>query len=144
MSDADQKVYNHAVRTGNANVARHHEIVNNKMNKLSLYMQGKPVTGLSQYDIRQAEYLFNSEGEREYQSINEAIEAGKVREKPETGKKDDKDKKGDKGKKGVKSASEALESMKKELEKKKDSQKGPTEKETLAEREALSNIEAGI
>ena len=144
LSDADQKVYNHAVRTGNANVARHHEIVNNKMNKLSLYMQGKPVTGLSQYDIRQAEYLFNSEGEREYQSINEAIEAGKVREKPETGKKDDKDKKGDKGKKGVKSASEALESMKKELEKKKDSQKGPTEKETLAEREALSNIEAGI
>ena len=80
MSDADQRVYNHAVRTGNASVARHHEIVNNKMNKLSLYMQGKPVTGLSQYDIRQAEYLFISEGEREYQSIR-AIEAGKVREK---------------------------------------------------------------
>jgi hypothetical protein len=125
LSDADQRVYNHAVRTGNASVARHHEIVNNKMNKLSLYMQGKPVTGLSDYDIRQAEYLFNSEGEREYQTVNEAIEAGKVREKPGTGKKDDKD---DKDKKDDKPSTVSS---------------APTQEEKDSYKEALSSLKEG-
>jgi len=78
LSEASQNSYNAAVTSGNANVAEHHEIMNNRLNKMSDFMAaggiegGASTNGLSVYDIAQAEKMFNSDGEKIFDSVNEA------------------------------------------------------------------------
>ena len=78
LSMDEKKAYDNAVRSGNANAAEHYEMINNRFNKMSDYIAagGKeanaPTNGLSTYDIAQAEEMFNSDGEKIADSVNEA------------------------------------------------------------------------
>jgi len=82
MLSMDQaRAYDNAVTSGNANVAEHYEIINNRFNKMSDFMAagGDPALGtamgLSTYDIAQAQVMFNSDGEKIADSVNEANES---------------------------------------------------------------------
>jgi hypothetical protein len=81
LSMDEAEAYDNAVTSGNANVAEHYEIINNRFNKMSDFMAagGDPALGtamgLSTYDIAQAQVMFNSDGEKIADSVNEANES---------------------------------------------------------------------
>jgi hypothetical protein len=79
LSMDEAKAYDNAVKSGDANVAEHYEIINNRLNKMSDYMEGKAVSGLSTYDIEQAEKQFEKgTGAKLGDSVNEAEAAKKA------------------------------------------------------------------
>jgi hypothetical protein len=136
LSMNEAKAYDNAVTSGNANVAEHYEIINNRFNKMSDFMAagGDPALGaamgLSKYDIAQAEKMFNSDGVKIADSVNEA-EGKDFFGNP----KDDDDN----------SAIEkiAQENAKAIAAKNAAKISGPTEKETEANRAALSSLGTG-
>jgi len=81
LSMDEAEAYDNAVTSGNANVAEHYEIINNRFNKMSDFMAagGDPALGtamgLSTYDIAQAQVMFNSDGDKIADSVNEANES---------------------------------------------------------------------
>ena len=80
LSASSQKSYDNAVKSGNARVAEHHEIMNNRLNKMSDYAAGKAVSGLSKFDEIQAKEMFDSKGTKLADSVNEAKAAKKARD----------------------------------------------------------------
>ena len=78
LSMDEARAYDNAVTSGNANVAEHYEIINNRFNKMSDFMAagGDPALGaamgLSKYDIEQAKEMFNDDGVKTADSVNEA------------------------------------------------------------------------
>jgi len=60
LTDNEAKAYDNAVKSGNARVAEHYEITNNRLNKMKDYAEGKSVSGLSKFDKAQAEEMFGS------------------------------------------------------------------------------------
>jgi hypothetical protein len=87
LSMDEAKAYDNAVKSGNANVAEHYEIINNRFNKMSDYMAagGKdgnaPANGLSVFDMEQAEKQFaKGTGTKLGDSVNEAEAAKKARD----------------------------------------------------------------
>lgn len=87
LSMDEAKAYDNAVKSGDANVAEHYEIINNRLNKMSDYMAaggkegGAPTSGLSTYDIKQAEKQFEKgTGAKLGDSVNEAEAAKKARD----------------------------------------------------------------
>ena len=75
LSTASQKSYDNAVKSGNARVAEHHEMMNNRLNKMSDYAAGKAVSGLSKFDKEQADKMFDSKGTKLADSVNKTEEA---------------------------------------------------------------------
>ena len=72
FTTSEAEAYDNAVNSGNVNVARHYEIINNRYNKMADFAAGKPVSGLSTYDEEQAKKLFDSEGNRLLDTVNQA------------------------------------------------------------------------
>jgi hypothetical protein len=78
FTTSEAEAYDNAVNSGNVNVARHYEIINNRYNKMADFVAaggtegGAPTNGLSEYDIAQAEKLFDSEGNRLFDTVNQA------------------------------------------------------------------------
>ena len=72
FTTSEAEAYDNAVNSGNVNVARHYEIINNRYNKMADFAAGKPVSGLSTYDEEQAKKLFDSEGNRLFDTVNQA------------------------------------------------------------------------
>ena len=64
LTDNEARAYDNAVKSGNARVAEHYEIINNRLNKMKDYAEGKPVSGLSKFDIEQAQKMFDSKGNK--------------------------------------------------------------------------------
>jgi len=100
LSMDEAKAYDNAVKSGNANVAEHYEIINNRFNKMANYMAagGKdgnaPANGLSVFDMEQAEKQFaKGTGTKLADSVNEAeaarLASKKRRDKREQKSKDD-------------------------------------------------------
>jgi len=58
LTSNEARAYDNAVKTGNARVAEHYEMINNRLNKMKDYMEGKAVSGLSKFDEEQAEKMF--------------------------------------------------------------------------------------
>jgi len=94
LSMDEAKAYDNAVKSGNANVAEHYEIINNRFNKMANYMAagGKdgnaPANGLSVFDMEQAEKQFaKGTGAKLGDSVNEA-EAARLASKERRKKKD--------------------------------------------------------
>ena len=85
LASNEARAYDNAVTSGNANVAEHYEIINNRFNKMSDYMAaggkegGAPTSGLTKYDIEQAEKQFEKgTGAKLGDSVNEAEAAKKA------------------------------------------------------------------
>ena len=78
LSINEKKAYDNAVKSGNANAAEHYEIINNRLNKMSDYAEGKAVSGLSKFDKAQADEMFDSKGTKLADSVNKAEEARKA------------------------------------------------------------------
>lgn len=72
FTTSEAEAYDNAVNSGNVNVARHYEIINNRYNKMADFAAGIPVSGLSEYDEAQARALFDSEGNRKFDTVNQA------------------------------------------------------------------------
>ena len=72
FTTSEAEAYDNAVNSGNVNVARHYEIINNRYNKMADFAAGKPVSGLSTYDEEQAKKLFDSEGNSLFDTVNQA------------------------------------------------------------------------
>ncbi len=75
LTSNEARAYDNAVKTGNARVAEHYEIINNRLNKMSLAtkMAGGDKEklraeglkmGLSKFDIEQAQKMFDSAGNK--------------------------------------------------------------------------------
>ncbi len=75
LTNNEARAYDNAVKTGNARVAEHYEIINNRLNKMSLAtkMAGGDKEklraeglkmGLSKFDIEQAQKMFDSAGNK--------------------------------------------------------------------------------
>jgi len=60
LTDNEARAYDNAVKSGNARVAEHYEITNNRLNKMKDYAEGKSVSGLSKFDEIQAKEMFGS------------------------------------------------------------------------------------
>jgi len=93
LSMDEAKAYDNAVKSGNANVAEHYEIINNRFNKMANYMAagGKdgnaPANGLSVFDMEQAEKQFaKGTGTKLADSVNET-EAARLASKERRKKK---------------------------------------------------------
>ena len=78
FTSSQAEAYDNAVKSGNVDVANHYEIINNRYNKMADFVAaggtegGAPTNGLNKYDIKQAEKLFDSEGNRIFDTVNEA------------------------------------------------------------------------
>ena len=72
FTSSQAEAYDNAVKSGNVDVAKHYEIINNRYNKMADYAAGKSTEGLSKYDKEQAAKLFDSEGNRVADTVNEA------------------------------------------------------------------------
>ena len=64
LTDNEARAYDNAVKSGNARVAEHYEITNNRLNKMKDYAEGKSVSGLSKFDEIQAKEMFGSKGSK--------------------------------------------------------------------------------
>jgi hypothetical protein len=64
LTDNEARAYDNAVKSGNARVAEHYEIINNRLNKMKDYAEGKSVSGLSRFDEIQAKEMFGSKGSK--------------------------------------------------------------------------------
>ena len=64
LTSNEARAYDNAVKSGNARVAEHYEIVNNRLNKMKDYAEGKSVSGLSKFDEIQAKEMFGSKSSK--------------------------------------------------------------------------------
>ena len=76
FTSSQAEAYDNAVKSGNVDVANHYEIINNRYNKMADFAAGKSTEGLSAYDKEQATKLFDSEGNRVADTVNEANNNG--------------------------------------------------------------------
>ena len=58
LTAREQQAFDNAVESGNVNVANHYAIINNRKQKMMDYAAGKPVSGLSAFDKKQADKLY--------------------------------------------------------------------------------------
>ena len=58
LTAREQQAFDNAVESGNVNVANHYAIINNRKQKMMDYAAGKPVSGLSDFDKKQADKLY--------------------------------------------------------------------------------------
>ena len=72
FTTSEAQAYDNAINSGNVDVARHYEIVNNRYNKMADFAAGKSVSGLNKYDKEQARSLFDSKGNRQFDTVNQA------------------------------------------------------------------------
>lgn len=78
FTSSQAEAYDNAVSSGNVDVAQHYEILNARYNRMSEYMAaggaegGASTSGMSSHTLQQAEKLFDSEGNRIFDTVNEA------------------------------------------------------------------------